>query len=159
VILHKLLWRYFRQGPDEEFYRLQAVDTVGWLLRHGLARPGSSAVDLGCGHGVLGRELERAGVAVAYLDKDNLLLDRSRPFYELDLDEDAYTSVPKSDLVVCSNVLEHLARPKLFFSQVHGLVNPGGHIYLSWTNWLSPFGGHDWAPFHYLGARLGPRAY
>ena len=29
----------------------------------------------------------------------------------------------------------------------------------SWTNWLSPFGGHEWSPFHYLGTRLGPRAY
>ncbi len=28
-------------------------------------------------------------------------------------------------------------------------------MYLSWTNWLSPWGGHEFSPFHYLGARRG----
>lgn len=159
MILHKLLLRYFRRGPDEEFYRLQAVDTVQWLKRVGLAAPGSTALDIGCGHGVLGRELERIGVSVSYADRENLLLDKSKSFHFIDLDEGSYTSLPPADLVLCSNVLEHLANPDLFFSNLHYLAPRGGHIYLSWTNWLSPFGGHDWAPFHYLGARLGPKIF
>ena len=28
-------------------------------------------------------------------------------------------------------------------------------MYLSWTNWLSPWGGHEFSPFHYLGPRRG----
>jgi hypothetical protein len=30
---------------------------------------------------------------------------------------------------------------------------------MSWTNWLSPWGGHDFSPFHYLGSHLGHRVY
>jgi hypothetical protein len=45
---------------------------------------------------------------------------------------------------------------------IHELIRvcrPGGHVYLSWTNWLSPWGGHEMTPLHYLGPRLGSRAY
>jgi hypothetical protein len=34
-------------------------------------------------------------------------------------------------------------------------VRPGGWIWLSWTNWYSPWGGHAIVPLHYLGARRG----
>ena len=30
---------------------------------------------------------------------------------------------------------------------------------MSWTNWWSPWGGHDMTPWHYLGPTLGPRLY
>ena len=39
------------------------------------------------------------------------------------------------------------------------LLAPGGRLYLSWTNWLSPWGGHEFSPFHYLGARRGHLVY
>src|SRR5438876_12003625 len=39
------------------------------------------------------------------------------------------------------------------------LLRPGGFFYLSWTNWLSPWGGHSFSPFHYLGPRKGHLVY
>ena len=39
------------------------------------------------------------------------------------------------------------------------MLRPGGWGYISWTNWYSPWGGHDMSPYHYLGPRLGPRLY
>jgi hypothetical protein len=38
-------------------------------------------------------------------------------------------------------------------------LRPGGWIYMSWTNWYSPWGGHAMAPYHFLGPSLGPRLY
>jgi hypothetical protein len=32
-------------------------------------------------------------------------------------------------------------------------------LYLSWTNWLSPWGGHELSPFHYLGPARGQWLY
>ena len=52
-------------------------------------------------------------------------------------------------------ILEHLAKPIEFLDSVHQILAPSGKLYLSWTNWLSPWGGHDFAPFHYLGAGPG----
>jgi hypothetical protein len=39
------------------------------------------------------------------------------------------------------------------------VLRPGGWAYVSFTNWWSPWGGHDISPYHYLGPRLGPRVY
>jgi SAM-dependent methyltransferase len=63
------------------------------------------------------------------------------------------------DLVICSNVYEHLAKPEQFIASIGQLLNPGGWFYLSWTNWLSPWGGHEFSPFHYLGPSHGHRVY
>ena len=39
------------------------------------------------------------------------------------------------------------------------VTRPGGLIYVSFTNWLSPWGGHEWAPWHYLGAERARARY
>ena len=31
------------------------------------------------------------------------------------------------------------------------VTRPGGLVYLSFTNWYSPWGGHEMSPWHYLG--------
>jgi hypothetical protein len=36
-------------------------------------------------------------------------------------------------------------------SEMLRVVRPGGVVWLSWTTWLSPWGGHETAPWHYLG--------
>ena len=38
------------------------------------------------------------------------------------------------------------------------VTRPGGVVYLSFTPWLSPWGGHETAPWHYLGRAPRPRA-
>ena len=57
-----------------------------------------------------------------------------------------------ADVCFSSNVLEHVADPQTFLSELVRVTRPGGLIYVSFTNWLSPWGGHEWAPWHYLGA-------
>jgi len=39
------------------------------------------------------------------------------------------------------------------------VVRPGGLVWLSWTPWLSPWGGHETAPWHYLGGRRAADRY
>jgi len=158
MILHKLIARHLRHRDDADFYVLQARDALQWIDRQGIAiRPGVRVLDLGCGHGILGREFGARGCEVTYADAANYLLPelRQQRFIQCDLDTDDYSRLGEYDLVICSNVLEHLAKPRRFLDQAQVLVSPGGHFYLSWTNWLSPWGGHDFSPFHYLGARRG----
>jgi len=61
------------------------------------------------------------------------------------------------DLIVSVNVVCHLANPRVFFDEALRVLRPGGLVYITWTNWLSPHGGHDFAPYHYLGPRRGYR--
>jgi SAM-dependent methyltransferase len=162
MILHRLLWRFARHRDDAEFYRLQAVDAIRWIRSRGVPlTPGFTALDLGCGHGVFGRELAALGGHVTYADERSYLPPdlAGATFLPINLDREPLDRLGRHDLVICSNVLEHLGRPEAFLSQVHALLKPSGCLYLSWTNWLSPWGGHEFSPLHYLGPRLGPALY
>ena len=59
----------------------------------------------------------------------------------------------------CSNLLEHTPDANAVIDEIERVLRPGGWGYISWTNWYSPWGGHDMSPYHYLGPRLGPRLY
>ena len=39
------------------------------------------------------------------------------------------------------------------------ITRRGGLVVLSWTPWLSPWGGHETAPWHYLGGRRAADRY
>lgn len=137
---------------------MQAEDAVKWLEKSGV-QLGSQieALDLGCGHGVFGAELKKRGCQVTFADQENYLLAhlKDQRFLPINLDRDDYSVLGQYDLVIFSNVLEHLAKPERLISEIAKLLKPTGRLYLSWTNWLSPFGGHDFAPFHYLGPKFG----
>ena len=162
MIIHKLIAQHFKQGDDPTFYSFQALDAVAWIERCGVPiGTNTRALDLGCGHGVFGAELMKRGCRVTFADEDQGLPPElsNAPFHRINLDRDDIAALGEYDLVICSNVLEHLAKPKQFLDSVHKILSPKGVLYLSWTNWLSPWGGHEFSPFHYLGARRGHLVY
>jgi SAM-dependent methyltransferase len=162
MIIHKLILQHVQHRDDQGFYLLQAHDAISWMAKYGVVfGPGTAVLDLGCGHGLLGAELMKLGCHVTFADESNTLLPSvaSAPFRQINLDRDDPTALGAYDVVVCSNVLEHLAKPEKLLSSIPRLLKPNGSFYLSWTNWLSPWGGHDFSPFHYLGPKLGPRIF
>jgi 2-polyprenyl-3-methyl-5-hydroxy-6-metoxy-1,4-benzoquinol methylase len=162
MIIHKLLAQYFKQGDDPGFYTFQADDAIVWLERCGVPlNQKTRALDLGCGHGVFGAQLMKRGCQVSFADEENFLLPEisKAPFHRINVDRDDLASLGQYDLVICSNVLEHLAKPTEFLDTAHKILSPEGKLYLSWTNWLSPWGGHEFSPFHFLGPRRGHLVY
>lgn len=161
MIIHKLIFRYSKHRDDEGFYLLQAQDTVHWFKKNRIRLDGTSVLDLGCGHGIMGGELLKKGCRVTFADKENRLLPEyvDTDFRTIDIDKDDLETLGTYDLVICSNVLEHIPRPALLIGSIDRILNPGGRLYLSWTNWLSPWGGHDYSPFNYLGPRYGHLEY
>jgi SAM-dependent methyltransferase len=162
MIIHKLLLHHLSHRDDPAFYEMQATDAIHWLTRNGVTLSAQlRTLDLGCGHGILGRQLRQRGCDVWYADAQNSLLeslDQSR-FLPVNIDKDELSRLGTYDLIICSNVYEHLARPWRFLDSIPGILNPRGYLYLSWTNWLSPWGGHEFSPFHFFGPRLGVRLY
>ena len=64
-----------------------------------------------------------------------------------------------ADVCFSSNVLEHVADPQTFLSEMIRVTRPGGLVYVAFTNWYSPWGGHETAPWHYLGAARARARY
>jgi SAM-dependent methyltransferase len=159
------MWKTFRlalrvRSEPTEFYRYTAWGVLEQLEACGIPVNGRHILDVGAGGGAVSEVLERAGSRVVALDREDArAADVGRTTFVIGLGERLPFRDRAFDGVVCSNVLEHVADTWGLVGELVRITRPGGFIYLSWTNWLSPFGGHEWSPFHYLGPRLGVRVY
>ncbi|MDX1953337.1 MAG: class I SAM-dependent methyltransferase [Verrucomicrobiota bacterium] len=162
MIIHKLISQHLKAADDPTFYTFQADDAISWLEKKGVTLgKGVAVLDLGCGHGIFGGQLKKKGCEVTFSDEQNFLEPslRNEPFIQFNLETDSFVKLGSYDLVICSNVLEHLRMPSRLYDGIPQTLNPGGVFYLSWTNWLSPWGGHEFSPFHFLGAQTGVKLY
>jgi SAM-dependent methyltransferase len=123
---------------------------------------GQTIVDMGCGPGFYTEALRAAGATVIPVDNDPTEMTMVGPAPEGALIADAGDLPLKdasADGVLCSNLLEHTPDQRAVIAELERVLRPGGWGYISWTNWYSPWGGHDMTPYQYLGPRLGPRLY
>ncbi len=129
-----------------------------YLTSRGVRVRGGRWLDVGTGAGALPLVLAEAGARSVAVDIEDRRAGEAR-IVPLAVADALRLPFPDGsfDGVMSSNVLEHVAEPWRAIDELVRVCRPGGVIYLSWTNWYSPFGGHDWSPFHYLGPRVGLR--
>lgn len=63
------------------------------------------------------------------------------------------------DICYSSNVLEHVPEPWTMADEMVRVTRPGGTVFLSYTLWYGPWGGHETSPWHYLGGRRAADRY
>ncbi|MBM9623359.1 class I SAM-dependent methyltransferase [Streptomyces zhihengii] len=155
------LFRAFMREQDDPAtaYTLLARDAADQVERY-MCLDGRVVADVGGGAGHFTREFRRRGAQSYLFEPDPAELAGApgavtvlADGYLLPLADGA------ADLCFSSNVLEHVADPHTFLSEMARVTRPGGLIYVSFTNWLSPWGGHEWAPWHYLGAERARERY
>lgn len=157
------LFRAFmgEQRDPEKCYGLLARDSAAQVEQH-MPVAGRTVVDVGGGSGHFTEEFRRRGARCFLFEPDLSELHAAgrRPRgavvadgYLLPLADGA------ADVCFSSNVLEHVADPQTFVSEMVRVTRPGGLIYLAFTNWYSPWGGHETAPWHYLGHRRARTRY
>ena len=156
------LFRAFRHEQDDPqaCYELLARDAADQVEAYGGAVRGRIVVDVGGGGGYFTEEFRRRG-AHAYLFEPDVRELGEKPA-DGTVIADGYLlplSDGVADVTFSSNVLEHVADPQTFLSELARVTRPGGLIYVSFTNWLSPWGGHEWAPWHYFGAERARARY
>ncbi|MCW2798740.1 MAG: SAM-dependent methyltransferase [Aeromicrobium sp.] len=63
------------------------------------------------------------------------------------------------DVTYSSNVLEHVVKPWKMADEMVRVTKSGGLIFLSYTLWWGPWGGHETAPWHLLGGHRAARRF
>jgi SAM-dependent methyltransferase len=160
----RTLWRLFRREKEDPapFYSLLAAETAEALDREYGPLRNRRIVDLGCGPGFYTQALRDVGAEVIPVDRDpdEMRLVGEPPAGALLADAaDLPLEDESVDGAFCSNLLEHTPATEPILREIERVLRPGGFAYISWTNWYSPWGGHDMTPYNLLGPKLGPRLY
>lgn len=158
-------WRILRlamamHDDPVAFYRELSGVAVEHLRVRGVPLAGGRWLDAGTGLGAMPEAMAREGASVVAVDlADNRDPEWSTGAFAMARAERLPFAGDSFDGVVSSNVLEHMPDPFAMIGELVRVCRPGGVVYLSWTNWYSPWGGHEMTPLHYLGPRAGLAAY
>lgn len=149
------------QSDPDYFYGLLADDSVRQVGGY-VSLAGRTVLDVGGGPGYFAAAFRAAGARYVGLDPD--VGDFSATGEQVEgMLRGSGTALPirSSTVDVCfsSNVLEHVERPTLMLDEMLRVTRPGGVIFVSYTPWLSPWGGHETSPWHYLGGERARRRY
>jgi len=157
------LLRAFRteQADPAGYYTGLARDTVRQLGQYA-DLDGRVVADVGGGPGYFAREFRAAGARAVCLDTDTgELAGLGRPGPGSAIGSALRLPLATGAVDVCfsSNVLEHVADREAMLAEMVRVTRPGGIIVVSFTNWLSPWGGHETSPWHYIGGDRAARRY
>jgi SAM-dependent methyltransferase len=166
-------FRYEQRLPDR-FYGALASDTAAlvddlWRGIHGEPAVGRLVLDIGGGPGYFASAFAERGICYLGVEPDSSELHtamhartspatHAAPFVRasgmaLPFADDSV------DICLSSNVAEHVPAPWRLGEEMLRVTRPGGLAVLSYTVWLSPFGGHEMGLSHYLGGARAARRY
>lgn len=127
-------------------YLLPAIRRLAQSLGNSLAKKGR-VLDLGCGNGSLSHELSKLGFEVCGIDRSGSGVHIAREAFpevqfalgdvEEELSPDPFHA-ESFDLVVSTEVVEHLYRPRRLVYNAFQLLKPSGHFIVStpYHGWL-----------------------
>ncbi|MBO1754073.1 class I SAM-dependent methyltransferase [Allobranchiibius sp. CTAmp26] len=145
------------QTRPDVFYGALAADSIE-LLQELTDLRGASVLDVGAGPAEFASAFRAAGARYVPVDHDPAV--SSVHDGGLVATAAALPVADRSvDLVFSSNLWEHVQHPEQVADEMVRVVRPGGLVFLSYTNWLSPWGGHETSPWHWLGGERAARRY
>ena len=162
----KRSWRLFlafrqEQSDPDLFYGTLARDSVDQVSTF-TDLDGRWTLDVGGGPGYFADAFRGAGAAYTPLDADlGELSGLGDPLPGTVLGSGM--QLPFADgsfgVTYSSNVLEHVPEPWTMADEMVRVTETGGLVFLSYTLWWGPWGGHETAPWHFFGGHRAARRY
>ena len=157
------LFRAFlkEQSDPDHFYQVLAADSVRQISGY-TPLADRLILDVGGGPGYFADSFRAAGAHYFGIDPDvGELSARGEPADGMVRASGTELPVQTGSVDVCysSNVLEHVADPETMLAEMVRVTKPGGTVFASFTPWFSPWGGHETAPWHFLGGHYARRRY
>jgi SAM-dependent methyltransferase len=150
-----------RLGSEEAYRTFQALQAqllVRYMEAQGVRLQDRLLVDLGSGLGGYSLLFQQQGARVVSLD---LMADKIRlqgPYQAVSASAQAVPLATGSiDIVFCASLIEHVPDPAAALREIRRILVPGGICYLSFPPFYSWRGGHEYAPYHYLGEKAALR--
>jgi SAM-dependent methyltransferase len=154
------LFRLFlkEQSDPALFYSEFAADSVA-VLSGFVDLRGRTVLDVGGGPGFFATAFAAAGASYVGVEID-APTDTAPESFAV---RGSGTALPfrtgSIEVTYCSNVLEHVGDGWALADELVRVTKPGGTVYFSFTPWFAPWGGHETAPWHYLGGRYAANRY
>ena len=152
----------YEQSDPARFYAFLAADSARQVASYAPLQ-GALLLDVGGGPGYFAVAFRDLGARYVGLDADlgELSLHGREIAGDTVLGSGLALPFATGALDVCysSNVLEHVPDPYRMADEMVRVTRPGGVIFLSYNNWLAPNGGHETAPWHYLGGSFAANRY
>ena len=128
-------YSWSQQIPHTEAYLLEPLQQ----LLNELAPPEAQVLDLGCGNGALAAQLARWGYQLIGIDPSSSGIEQARAllpgvaFHQASADPEQLSSLdlPLCDLVVSTEVVEHVYAPRLWAMAAFEALKPGGVLICS----------------------------
>jgi len=150
------------QGDPDRFYGALARDSAAQVASYA-ELAGARVLDVGGGPGYFADAFESCGATYVPLDADagELALHGREPGPRTVIGDGAALPFADGafDVTYSSNVAEHVPAPWALADEMVRVTAPGGVVFLSYTLWYGPWGGHETAPWHYLGGRRAADRY
>ena len=143
------------QTDPDRFYHLLAEDSADLVSSFAPLR-GRNVLDVGAGPVQFAEAFQGRGANYVAVDHDEAALTRCtlpRTSAVVASGDRLPFRDACADVAFSSNVFEHVRRPERLGDELVRVTRPGGLVVVAYTNWLSPWGGHETSPFHYLGGQ------
>jgi 2-polyprenyl-3-methyl-5-hydroxy-6-metoxy-1,4-benzoquinol methylase len=136
----KEYYKHTTYDHTEEFKRLDFI--VNQVKAH--AKPGAKLLDIGCGNGNLPMALGSLGYNVRGIDVDETSIKIANERNTFDnvsfdvADANKFTESDEYDLIICTEVLEHLEKPVELVQSSYRILKPGGVMIATVPNGYGP---------------------
>jgi SAM-dependent methyltransferase len=149
------------QTDPARFYGALADDAASHI-GHYTGLNGALVLDVGGGPGYFADAFETAGATYRTVDSDvgeMSMVTEPRAGSVIGSGMALPFADGSVDVCYSSNVLEHVREPWLMADEMVRVTRPGGLVFISYTTWYGPWGGHETAPWHFVGGRYAARRY